>query len=495
VTGGRRGALERHQTLRAAIDWSYDLLTPNAQALLQRLSVCVGGFDLDAALALGEGVDADGFELLRELVAKSLVERYEVNANTRYRLLEMIRQHAAERLDRAGEAPSIRDVHASHYADRLVMLVTDARSDDEWEVLELIDIETPNIAAGLRWWTATERSVDVLGCFDRMPFFDSFALPPVALDELATAANAAVESPGIEHVAGFSDACVFVSFLEFMNGDIDAYRHLHARAQAAGTTIAGALIDTISAMFDGDLARAVERAGAAVELGRANGDDAQLAWLLGQLTIMETMTERASGDQVRTPATAHADEALAVAQRVPGTIARLYPLLAVVEAYRTVDLSRSFRAAAQMAEMDRTQRRWWATIAINSAGLIRAGAGDAAGHLSAWRAALADFDEHDERFMLTMFLSTMSAELVAVDADVAMELAAITESGVIAPFSSFALLPAFIELASQRPDDVAAARRRAASLSYREAVDRVLAAIDALIAAHVPDPTTTERAT
>ncbi len=102
VTGGRRGAFERHQTLRAAIDWSYDLLTPSAQALLQRLSVCVGGFDLDAAVAMVEGIDDDGFDLLRELVAKSLVERYEVNANTRYRLLEMIRQHAAERLDDVG---------------------------------------------------------------------------------------------------------------------------------------------------------------------------------------------------------------------------------------------------------------------------------------------------------------------------------------------------------------------------------------------------------
>ena len=63
VTGGRRGTLERHQTLRAAIDWSYDLLTASAQTLLQRLSVCVGGFDLDAALAAAEGIDDDGFDV------------------------------------------------------------------------------------------------------------------------------------------------------------------------------------------------------------------------------------------------------------------------------------------------------------------------------------------------------------------------------------------------------------------------------------------------
>ncbi len=167
VSGGRRGALERHQTLRAAIDWSYELLTPGAQALLRRLSVCVGGFDLEAADAMVSGIDDDAFDLLRELVAKSLVERYEANANTRYRLLEMIRQYAVERLDHSGDADAARDLHAAHHARRLVQIAGDVTSDDEYVALNLLTIETPNIAAGLEWWMATDRLAAVLECFRR----------------------------------------------------------------------------------------------------------------------------------------------------------------------------------------------------------------------------------------------------------------------------------------------------------------------------------------
>ncbi|HLM19683.1 MAG TPA: hypothetical protein VK549_17805, partial [Acidimicrobiia bacterium] len=460
-------------------------LTPGAQTLLQRLSVCVGGFDLDATFALAEGIDADGFDLLRELVAKSLVERYEVNANTRYRLLEMIRQHAAERLDLVGEAPTIRDRHADHYADRLVMLIADARSDDEYDVLEMIGVETPNVAAGLRWWLATERVADVLACFDRMPYFDLFALPAVALDELTAVAEAAIELPDTEHLPGFSQACVLVSFLAFMNGHIDDYRRLHALANARGTTIAGAITDSIAAMFDGDTVRSVERAQVGVDLARAHGDEAQLAWLLGQLTIMEAILEHSTGDHTGAAA-AHADEALTVADRVPGTIVRLYPLLATVEAYKAVDVDRALWAAEEMSRIDRTQRRWWATIAINSAANARAGVGDVIGEIGQWRTAIADFDEHDERFMLAMLLATVSDSLVAVDARIAIELAAIAESGAIAPAPTFTVQPALGRLTDERPDDVATARARAAPLSYREAVDRVLEVLDLVLAEHPP---------
>ncbi len=118
LTGGQRTSLERHQTLRAAIDWSYELLSENEGALLNRISVCVGGFDLDAAVAIAAGIGADefeGFELLASLVAKSLIERSERGGTTRYRLLEMIRQYAAERLSATNAAEGARDDHARHY--------------------------------------------------------------------------------------------------------------------------------------------------------------------------------------------------------------------------------------------------------------------------------------------------------------------------------------------------------------------------------------------
>jgi predicted ATPase len=103
LAGGRRGAVERHQTLRAAIDWSFELLTEPEQALLGRLTVFAGGCTLQAVetVCSGEGIDSGAvFELLASLVARSLVVAEESGPQSRYRLLETIRQYGEERLDR-----------------------------------------------------------------------------------------------------------------------------------------------------------------------------------------------------------------------------------------------------------------------------------------------------------------------------------------------------------------------------------------------------------
>ena len=102
---GRRGAVARHQTLRAAIDWSFELLAVPEQRLLARLAVFAGGATLEAAEAVcsGEGIDPDAvFELLASLVARSLVVAEEHGPETRYRLLETIRQYGEQRLNEAG---------------------------------------------------------------------------------------------------------------------------------------------------------------------------------------------------------------------------------------------------------------------------------------------------------------------------------------------------------------------------------------------------------
>jgi predicted ATPase/class 3 adenylate cyclase len=96
LAAGRRGAVAHHQTLRATIDWSYRLLTVPEQQLLGRLSVFAGGCTLEAAEAVcaGEGIDPDMvFELLANLVARSLVVAEEHGLESRYRLLETIRQY------------------------------------------------------------------------------------------------------------------------------------------------------------------------------------------------------------------------------------------------------------------------------------------------------------------------------------------------------------------------------------------------------------------
>ena len=116
LKGGDRTVLPRHQTLRATLDWSYDLLAPPERALLQRLSVFAGGFVLDAAEAVGAGDDlapGDVLDALDHLVDKSLVA-FDAQKE-RYRLLETVRQYALERLAESGDEAHTRDRHLDYY--------------------------------------------------------------------------------------------------------------------------------------------------------------------------------------------------------------------------------------------------------------------------------------------------------------------------------------------------------------------------------------------
>jgi predicted ATPase len=120
LTGGSRTALARQQTLRATVEWSYSLLSGAEQVVLRRLSVFAESFDLDAAEAVCGVGDVEAFDvagLLGSLVDKSLVVAEPAGAALRYRLLETIRQFAAERLAEAGESEpaAIEAAHCGHF--------------------------------------------------------------------------------------------------------------------------------------------------------------------------------------------------------------------------------------------------------------------------------------------------------------------------------------------------------------------------------------------
>jgi predicted ATPase len=118
LAGGRRRAVQRHQTLRAAIDWSYQLCSQGERRLLARLAVFAGGCSREAAEAVCDTEPLGGgevFELLARLVAKSLVLAQRDGPATRYRLLETIREYAEDRLVDYGETDWMRRRHAEHY--------------------------------------------------------------------------------------------------------------------------------------------------------------------------------------------------------------------------------------------------------------------------------------------------------------------------------------------------------------------------------------------
>jgi predicted ATPase/class 3 adenylate cyclase len=118
LTGGSRTVLARQQTLRAMIDWSYDLLIDAERLLLRRLSIFVGGWSLEAAEAIcaGEGIEHDAvLELLAHLIDKSLVMMLDRGGAARYGMLETIREYAREKLVDSGEAPTLRKRHFDHF--------------------------------------------------------------------------------------------------------------------------------------------------------------------------------------------------------------------------------------------------------------------------------------------------------------------------------------------------------------------------------------------
>ncbi|MGY0018119.1 ATP-binding protein [Streptomyces sp. cg35] len=119
LTGGRRTALTRHQTLRTAIGWSHELCTPKERLLWARLSVFADSFELSAAEVVGAGGELGGGEVLEcliGLVDKSVVQRIGENGS-RYRLLDTIREYGAEWLAESGQAAAVRGRHFAYYRD------------------------------------------------------------------------------------------------------------------------------------------------------------------------------------------------------------------------------------------------------------------------------------------------------------------------------------------------------------------------------------------
>ncbi len=154
LTKGRRTALPRHQTLRAALDWSHDLLPEPEQVILQRLAVFQGDFTMDAAAAVCRDepiVTADVFEGVANLAAKSLLATDISGYIAYYRLLDTTRAYALERLTKSGELERIRRRHAEYYRDvfERAEAELETRTSNEW--LAIYGRHIDDMRATLDW--------------------------------------------------------------------------------------------------------------------------------------------------------------------------------------------------------------------------------------------------------------------------------------------------------------------------------------------------------
>ena len=155
LTGGRRTAVERHQTLRATVDWSYSLLDERDRTVFDRLGVFAGTFGGDAAAVVGAGDGVERFDVLdslSDLVAKSLVVAEPAeDGTTRYALLETLRQYARERLDEAGAGDTWRRRHAEHYAEFCEAIAPVLLSPGEIAARRHVQTELDNLRAAVGW--------------------------------------------------------------------------------------------------------------------------------------------------------------------------------------------------------------------------------------------------------------------------------------------------------------------------------------------------------
>ncbi|NDL57927.1 tetratricopeptide repeat protein [Phytoactinopolyspora sp. XMNu-373] len=152
LAAGHRTAPQRQRTLRAMIDWSWELLSPDERTVLQRLAVHTGGCTLEAAediCAGGRIAAADVVDLLGRLVDRSLVAVYDDGGGRRYQLLESVAAYCLQKLDNAGESESVRRRHAAYYADLAERTAPLLRGHGQRDALRCLDHESANLRSAL----------------------------------------------------------------------------------------------------------------------------------------------------------------------------------------------------------------------------------------------------------------------------------------------------------------------------------------------------------
>ena len=226
LVGSRRG-LERHQTLRHAVAWSYDLLDEREKFLLDRCSVFVGGFDAQSACALGDSDDLDEYailDLLAALVRKSLLVADRSSGRTRFSMLETIRQFAEEQLAASGVSDEARAAHARYFAGKEADILALWDSPRQREAYEWFRAELANLRTAFRW-AADHRDVDVaapIAIYGTILGNQAGNYEPIGWAEELIEPARAVDHPRLGALYEMASICYFVGRIEAAVGYSDA---------------------------------------------------------------------------------------------------------------------------------------------------------------------------------------------------------------------------------------------------------------------------------
>ncbi len=363
LTGGGGRNLGRQQTLLATVEWSHDLLSEPERVLLRRLSVMSGSFSLEdvEAVCVGDGIDrTEVVTLLRRLVATSWVMRERSGDRAAFRLLETSRQYALDKLVSSSEAQKFRSKHSEWFTD---LAETGAESmlggPDQAPWFDRIGSELDNFrtalawslgdgdpALGLRLGAALSRFWEVRGHWS---------------EGLGWLEDALAGAPDADDVLR-GRALVAASFLAFYRGQLESARSMVTEGLAAAvrahdkpTEARGLRFEAVIEQRVGDRASAIDSANKAVELSRAHGAAADLAFALQVLG-------RLLADDDRDEARARYEEGLEVARKAEDAVSQIYLLYALGRLHvRAGDNDRARELYAEALDLSQqVGERWMA---------------------------------------------------------------------------------------------------------------------------------------
>jgi predicted ATPase/DNA-binding CsgD family transcriptional regulator len=282
LTGGSQTGPPRHQTLGAAIAWSYDLLSPPEQVLFRRLAVFAGGWTLEAAerICAGDAIRSDDvLDLLGQLVDKSLVIADAMAARgRRYRVLETIREYAAHKLRASGEEADLKDRHAEWFLDLAERAESAWRRPDETEWLDQLEAEIDNLRAAV---SSSAEGGGLERALRLVAAAHSFWLARGSWQEGRTTAETVLALAGAEvpRVARAKALQVAGNLASWQGDDTAARALLHQslelyRAERDDRDVAAALVTLgVAAQIHGDQAGVVTPFAEALALGRKLADE------------------------------------------------------------------------------------------------------------------------------------------------------------------------------------------------------------------------------
>ena len=463
LAGGRRGAVERHQTLRAAIDWSFELLTEPEQRLLGRLAVFAGGCTLQAVetVCSGEGIDPGAvFELLASLVARSLVVAEESGPQSRYRLLETIRHYGEERLDQAGETERWRARHAGYYAGfpRQVREHDRDRGEVFWAVR--LSAEQDNLLAAWSWAVDTgnvDTAFAILAGFAPCEVWSSY---PLLLPGAA-----ALQLPGATEHPGYPLALAVSAVLASFRADVTGAEELCRRAADANARrdtpdwrveetlyAARSNIANTTGAFE-DAGRLAEQAAG---IARAGGDLADASIELTIAVADRVFVGDAPG------AVPLASEALALARQIRAPALIASSLLAVGLAVADTDPGQSRASLRESFELS-TALGYQNSLGLLWATGIAYRINDQAATLELARRTIRDLRWGGDRLRMGLVLHMIAGALATTRPASAATIQGAAEANVIAPPS----MNARIALGDERVREL---RARGADMDWDQAV-------------------------